>query len=200
MWVVKLGGSLAHSPKLEDWLDLLAAHGGGRVVIVPGGGPFADLVRDAQERWRFDEASAHRMALLAMDQYGLMLAGMQPELVVAQAAETMHAALRNARVPVWLPTRMLEQATDVEPGWQVTSDSLAAWLATRLSAERLILVKSCALPPAPVSAERLAGSGIVDAAFPHYARNACFELMLLNREQPGSMRAMLHAGGFGAAD
>ena len=63
MWVVKLGGSLAYSPELPHWLSALAHTD---AVIVPGGGPFADTVRDAQQIWRFDDATAHAMALLAI--------------------------------------------------------------------------------------------------------------------------------------
>ena len=45
MWVVKIGGSLSHDPALREWLTQLWEVGGGRVVIVPGGGDFADTVR-----------------------------------------------------------------------------------------------------------------------------------------------------------
>jgi aspartokinase-like uncharacterized kinase len=52
--VVKLGGSFAFSKHLRDWIETLAACAG-RVVIVPGGGPFADAVRLAQPRMGFDD-------------------------------------------------------------------------------------------------------------------------------------------------
>ena len=45
MWVVKIGGSLSHDSALREWLTLLWEVGGGRVVIVPVGGDFADAVR-----------------------------------------------------------------------------------------------------------------------------------------------------------
>ena len=68
MWIVKLGGSLGRDPVLKEWLDTLVALGSGRVVIVPGGGGFAEEVRDQQELWRFDDLAAHNMAVLAMAQ------------------------------------------------------------------------------------------------------------------------------------
>ena len=73
--VVKLGGSLAFSDALRPWLDALsqcARH----VVVVPGGGPFADAVRAAQPRMGFDDRAAHHMALSAMEQYGRALVGL----------------------------------------------------------------------------------------------------------------------------
>ena len=49
MWVVKIGGSLLGSPELERWLEVVAKHGDGKIIIVPGGGLFANAVRDAQK-------------------------------------------------------------------------------------------------------------------------------------------------------
>ena len=103
--VVKLGGSLAFAPALTEWLAALAASGG-RVVLVPGGGPFADQVRDAQRRRRFDDATAHRMALLAMEQYGLMLCGLHPALHPAKSRAEIRRLRREGLVPVWLPSAM----------------------------------------------------------------------------------------------
>ena len=70
--IVKLGGSLAFSEVLIDWLRALASCAG-HVVIVPGGGPFADAVRVTQHRMGFDDRTAHHIALLAMEQYGRAL-------------------------------------------------------------------------------------------------------------------------------
>ncbi len=72
--VVKLGGSLHASPALADWLAALKACRP-PLTIVPGGGPFADTVRAAQKAMRYDDGTAHAMAVLAMEQYALALAG-----------------------------------------------------------------------------------------------------------------------------
>ena len=69
MLVVKLGGSLLGSPELAQWLNVLAKFSDGKVVIVPGGGLFANSVREAQQISNVSDAVAHQMALLAMDQY-----------------------------------------------------------------------------------------------------------------------------------
>lgn len=166
--VVKLGGSLARSAELPDWLAVLAEHGAGRVVLVPGGGPFADAVRSAQALWRFDDATAHHMALLAMQQYGQMLAGLRPDLLTVDSAAAIRAALASGRIPVWSPLPMaLDPA--LETSWRLTSDSLAAWLARRLNIARLVLVKSCEVPDSADPADWTA-AGIVDPLFPDHAR------------------------------
>ena len=191
MWIVKLGGSLAGDSTLWQWLETLARCGGGRVVIVPGGGPFADAVRDAQELWGFDDSTAHGMALLAMEQYGLMLCGLCPALVPARSQAEIYAVLRNAGVVVWLPAAMTHNGDDIPARWDVTSDSLSAWLARRMSAERLVLVKACDIPAQRFNADELARLGVVDATFPQWVSKACFKTFVLSKEQHPTMQLML---------
>jgi aspartokinase-like uncharacterized kinase len=167
LWVVKLGGSLAHSRYLKRWLSVLA-DGDPAVVIVPGGGPFADQVRTLQKRRRFDDAAAHHMALLAMEQYGRMLAGLQPGLRPAATRAEITRARRAGMAAVWMPTRMVLADRGIAATWDITSDSLAAWLAGQFTAARLVLVKSIALSESSVLATALARRGIVDPAFPDY--------------------------------
>ena len=182
MWVVKLGGSLADYPDdLRHWLKALAEAGKGRIVIVPGGSFFADWVRETQNKWGFDDVAAHAMGLRAMEQYGLMLCGIQKSLVPARTEAEIRKALQENQVPVWLPVQTLA-SEDLSPSWDVTSDSLAAWLARRLTAERLVLVKSCALPEGEMDMAELSRKGIVDAAFPGFVDAAAFEVRLVNRE------------------
>jgi 5-(aminomethyl)-3-furanmethanol phosphate kinase len=162
--VVKLGGSHAFSPHLKDWLGALARCAG-HVVVVPGGKPFSDTVRAAQPGIGFDDRAAHHMALLAMEQYGCALTSLHQGYVLADSLTAICRAARDGRVPVWCPARMTLPATDIAWSWDVTSDSLAAWLARRLGAARLMLVKHAA-PHVSLDADGLAAQGIVDAAFP----------------------------------
>jgi aspartokinase-like uncharacterized kinase len=169
--VVKLGGSLAESDHLTSWLDHLAAIPG-CLVIVPGGGPFADQVRKAQARWGFDEATAHHLAILAMEQFGRMLCGLQPALRAASSHAAMDEAWQAGRVPLWLPSAMTVGRLEIPESWTVTSDSLAAWLAGTLGAGALVLVKSAEPPPGPLTAADLARRGLVDPAFPEFLTEA----------------------------
>jgi aspartokinase-like uncharacterized kinase len=171
--IVRLGGSLARSGTLKDWLEPLASHGGGRVVLVPGGGVFADAVRDAQASDGFSDLAAHRMAILAMEQYGLMLADLEPRFRLAASEGEIAAALTAGAVALWLPSAMAFAAPEIAASWEVTSDSLAAWLARKIGARLLLLVKSA--PAArPLDAAALAEQGLVDAAFPAYVAHAPF--------------------------
>jgi dihydroneopterin aldolase len=162
--VVKLGGSFAYSGVLPAWLAAIA-RGAGRVVLVPGGGPFADAVRTAQPKMGFDGATAHHMALIAMDQFGRALVGLNACLKTAASVAAIRQALRAGKVPVWSPTPMVTAAEDVPSSWDVTSDSLAAWLAHRIGAQRLLLVKHFDPPDHPISTQELAARGVVDRSF-----------------------------------
>ncbi|HTI17728.1 MAG TPA: aspartate kinase [Trinickia sp.] len=190
MWVVKIGGSLSHDPALREWLTRLWELGGGRVVIVPGGGDFADAVRQYQSEWRFDDLAAHNMCLLAMAQYAILMQGVVPELVLASNEEHIRRALRDGRVAVWVPTNLMRTAPDSMTNWDTTSDSLAAWLCASINAERLMMVKSCNVQ-ADAPLETLAAQGVVDARFPAYVRDANYVVEILGKNDAGVMRDRL---------
>lgn len=166
MWVVKLGGSLQGSPLLPDWVELLAECGPGKVVIVPGGGVFADTVRSAQQRWGLGDGAAHTMALLAMEQYAHLLMSVEPRLCAAMTADELKAVLARNRVPIWLPYFLVAGNADIPADWRVTSDSLSLWLATRMHAEALILIKAVPAPEIHTQFAELSANGWLDEYFP----------------------------------
>lgn len=192
-WVVKIGGSLQSSPHLRDWLTLLAEEGGGRIVIVPGGGEFADRVRATQAGLGFDDATAHRLAMQGMEEYAKVLAGMEPRLAFAATEVQIQECLAADRVPVWLPLQMAGHAPEIPQDWSVTSDSLALWLARRLNAEALVLVKSVQLPEFKDVAE-LAAAGYIDAAFASFLRGYRGIATCLAVDQLDEIAALLRSG------
>ena len=190
MWVVKLGGSLNTDALLPEWLQLLAQLGGGRVTIVCGGGGFADEVRRAQAIWRFDDLNAHNMALLAMAQTAYLARGLNPELRLAANLAEIRQVLHGGHTALWLPLERLSETAGPDTSWDVTSDSLALDLAQQLNAERLVLVKSCAIDPAASHAE-LGEAGVLDRRFSSWASSAAMPIDLIQRRDLGRMRAML---------
>lgn len=184
MWVVKLGGSLASTDALLDWLDVLAAPSRCGVVIVPGGGDFADQVRKAQRIWRFNDIAAHRMAVLAMRQYGLMLNALRPQITVTDGIDSLSARGQNLPATIWLPDPEPLERAEISESWDVTSDSIAAWLAGHLEVSHLGLIKSFALGPAEANVDDLAQTDIVDLAFPGFLRNASFQTWLFSAGNP----------------
>ena len=165
--VAKLGGSLADSVLRDAWL---AAFEAARkpLILVPGGGPFADDVRRAQTEEGFDDVEAHRRALIAMERYGAVLAEYSNRFVLAASRAEIDAALACGRIAVWLPTVMALAASEIPASWDATSDTLAAWLARARGASDLLLVKSCDVS-APVCLRALAAAKVIDPLFPHFA-------------------------------
>ena len=190
MRVVKLGGSLNRDPLLRDWLRLLSTSGGGRVVIVPGGGGFADQVREHQTHWRFDDLTGHNMAILAMMQSAMMFQSLAEGLQTAATLTDIAHVLRSGAVAVWSPADWIREKADDMTHWDATSDSLAAWLATRLDARSLVLVKSCAIPPG-MDLARQSEEGVIDADFLRVTSNARYSIDVLARTELPRMRSLL---------
>jgi aspartokinase-like uncharacterized kinase len=141
--VVKLGGGLAPIPgalgAAADAVRRLARRR--RVVVVPGGGPFADAVRDADRRLGLSDDAAHWMAILAMDQYAHLLAERIEGAVLVDEPGGIGASLDAGRVVVLAPYRWMRSADVLPHGWEATSDSVAAFVAGALDAAHLVLVK-----------------------------------------------------------
>ena len=197
--VVKLGGSLASSrDRLAGWLDRLGRFAG-RVVLVPGGGPFADRVRQEQARLGFSDTAAHHLALLAMEQFGRILIDLRPGLLPADSRAAIRRTLRGAAVPVWMPARMVVGRPEVPESWTVTSDSLALWLASQIGARDVALIKSAPAPAGRLAAEDLVKDGLVDAAFPGFLRRARVRAWYVGPDGGGRLtRALDGAGQFGS--
>jgi aspartokinase-like uncharacterized kinase len=168
--VVKLGGSHANGPHLKDWLAAIVAEAGS-IAIVPGGGPFADVVRTTQASMGYDDRAAHAMALSAMAQFGCALQSLNPALRLSASRSAILRALKERKVPVWSPEAMARAAALPET-WELTSDSLAAWLAGRLGAGHLVLVKHGSFEATTIDAHDLVARGVVDPLFPRYLRES----------------------------
>ena len=204
MWVIKLGGSLLGAPELAHWLELSVKFGDGKVIIVPGGGLFADSVREAQQISKVSDEVAHRLALLAMDQFGILLSGMNPNLVTASSELELAERGWQHRGIVWLPSKMALADSHIPESWQVTSDSLSAWLAKKLGAELLILVKSKSLSAyqaeSPDLPQCLVDDELIDSQFVNFSKGMNFQSWVLNKvdysifEQGFSMQKLQEKG------
>jgi aspartokinase-like uncharacterized kinase len=147
--VVKIGGSLlAHPPHVAPVLAALdEAAAATRLLVVPGGGPFADAVRDVDRRVGLSQEAAHWMAILAMDQYAHFLVSRLRAASLVFAVSDIGLAYGRRELPVLAPSRWLAEADPLPHSWDVTSDSIAAWVAGVVGAARLVLVK----PPGAVA-------------------------------------------------
>jgi aspartokinase-like uncharacterized kinase len=150
--VIKVGGGLSADHGALEAVGAALALAGRRhrLVVVPGGGPFADAVRDFARREPVSEDAAHWMAILAMDQYAQVLAERIPGAVLVDEPDAIGAAVGIAGVAVLAPFRWLRRTDTLPHRWDVTSDSVAAVVAGALGAARLVLVKPAGAGAAPV--------------------------------------------------
>jgi aspartokinase-like uncharacterized kinase len=175
--IVKVGGSLYDLPdlgrRLSAWLaELRAPH----VVIVPGGGSAADLVRTWDRQFALGEQRAHWLALRALALNAHLLASVIPAARVIEHLDNDSGPNGSVLCDIldmhaWAGRDERNNDDHLPHTWAVTSDSLAAHVAIRAQADRLILLKSVAIPE-NMDWRHAAQQGLVDQFFPDVIRRA----------------------------
>jgi 5-(aminomethyl)-3-furanmethanol phosphate kinase len=201
--VVKVGGGLGRGAGDDALRALCAALGelGERhpLLVVPGGAWFADAVREADRRFALPATTSHHMAVLGMEQFGWLLSELIPG-----AERSAEPRVRAGRTTVLLPGALALHA--LPAAWQVTSDSIAAWVATDAGAGRLVLVKEVdglfaewparGEPIAHLTVAELAAlrPGGVDAYLPTALANSSFETWVISGRDPRRLTELLDGG------
>lgn len=206
--VVKVGGSLAEYPqalkKLCRTLSRLSRRH--RLLIVPGGGPMAEAVRTLDRRFSLPPQTAHRMAISAMDQFGLLLRNLISASHTVDGLEEAETSLRRGVLPIFLPSRFMAAYRLLRASWDVTSDSIAALLAIRFKADKLLLLKDVdgiftqdpkrgggklisQLTAGELQAWR--GRSCVDAELPRLLAKAKLPCFVVNGRKPERIRKIL---------
>jgi aspartokinase-like uncharacterized kinase len=207
--VVKVGGGLARVAGADALRRLCRALGeaGERhpLLVVPGGAAFADAVREHDKRFDLQPATAHRMAILAMDQFGWLLS----DLIPGSVTSTDPTSAGRGPTKILLPAALLD-SDPLPASWEVTSDSIAAWVAARTGAARLVLLKPVEglyrdwptdgppldrLSVDELAALRAAGQAAgVDPYLPEALRAAGVETWVLDGREPARLVTLLERG------
>ena len=140
--VIKIGGSLAEDPeRLRALCAKLSEFAKNyELIVVPGGGRFADVVRDFDQRFTLSSGISHRMAILGMDQFGLLLSQIIPDSCATYLLSDAKQLSEIRVVPIFLPSRLMFKEDPLENSWNVTSDSISVYVASRLHAAKVLLV------------------------------------------------------------
>jgi aspartokinase-like uncharacterized kinase len=165
--VVKIGGSLYDLPDLAPRLQVwLKANAGEAVLLVPGGGGMANVVRKLDHAHGLGEERAHWLALRALSLNAHFLAGLLP---LARVIDNPRTAGGWAILDCHAFALADECRADHLPHtWAVTSDSIAARAAHVAAAQRLVLLKSVTIPD-NISWGDASRRGWVDAWFEQVA-------------------------------
>lgn len=206
--VIKCGGSLTRGngvPALGRQLAQLGCQY--RLLVVPGGGPFADVVRTADRRYGLSDAAAHWMAVLAMDQYGYLLSGLIPDSRLTKDLQDARRIARAKRIPVLLPFDLLSRTDPLPHRWSVTADSISAWITALIGAPRLILLKDVDGLYADghhsegdhelleaISVEQLASCRGVDRFLATLLKRNRLDLWVINGNRPHRLKQLLATG------
>ena len=140
--VVKVGGSLSLYPeKLRTLCSKISEISKEqKLIVVPGGGEFADVVRCFDKSFHLSCSTSHGMAILGMDQYGMLLSDLIPNSITTHKFEEMECFLDLNKLPIFLPSNLLIREDPLENSWAVTSDSIAVYIAGRLQVTKVLLV------------------------------------------------------------
>ncbi|MGB9940109.1 amino acid kinase [Methanosarcina sp.] len=198
--VIKIGGSLiSEAPELIDRLvkefrfknaeTTLDRQVPERVpysvLIVPGGGIFADTVRRADERFGLGDDAAHWMAILGMEQYACYL----QDKTGARAVDSI-AGLPQG-VSILFPYRLMRNEDPLPHTWDVTSDTIAAWASRQAGA---VFIKATDVDGIfrngklvrEISAASCKGnrSSCIDPALPEFLLKNRLECLIVNGKCP----------------
>lgn len=204
--LIKVGGSVCHSPQLKDyasqWAELARRY---RLLFLAGGGLFADQVRAVDTHFELSDSAAHWMAIAAMDQSGYLLADRLPGVQAVHDIDSADNLAANGLSSVLIPSAMLRQHDPLPHSWDVTSDALAAWLAGFAGVSHLVLLKdvpgvyetNSPLTPPPLLAEttrkQLARYDIVDPFFVETLPDH-IECWVINGREPQRLAELLEFG------
>jgi aspartokinase-like uncharacterized kinase len=140
--VVKVGGGLLRAEGLDGLrrgcAEVVAMAQRRPLLVVPGGGPFADAVRAVDAQVGLADDVAHVLALRAMDQLGALLRGLLP------GAELLSGLVAPAALGLLLVAPAFADRPEVPQSWAVTSDSLAVLAAAAIGAPEAVLLKPVA--------------------------------------------------------
>ncbi len=194
MIVIKIGGSLIHRGReLAREIIEYSNSEDETIVIVPGGSIFADTVR----RTSATEEAAHWMAVLAMEQYGYYLGnGNNVKLID-------NLDIHGKGAYILLPYNLLKMKDELPHTWDVTSDTIAAWVALKLGA-RFIKATDVdgiyldGVLKTELSASQLLGQETcVDAYLAHFLMENKMDCGIINGNCPGRLKNALKSNVIG---
>ncbi len=200
--VLKIGGSLLnYFEELKIFCKTLSKISEtAKVLVVPGGGIFANTIRDLQKKIKFSDDTAHWMALLAMDTYAFLLKDM---IEGSKIIYTLEETPSRDKPVILAPFNLMKEKDSLEHSWRVTSDSIAAYVAHQLGAGLLVLVKDVdgiidteGNVYKEIRSEELSGLGelCVDEVLPILIKEYQVECWIVNGRYPKRLEKLVFEG------
>lgn len=133
--VVKIGGSLFpnHAVELARQLENTGS------LIILGGGEFANLIRKYDSEMNFSEEANHWTAIDCMDIIAKLVNDKVESAKLAYSIEEVEKISEEGFTPIFAVSKFLREEDPFECSWDVTSDSIAAYVSHLLNANLLIV-------------------------------------------------------------
>jgi hypothetical protein len=133
--VVKIGGSLFPDYAIELAKQLKST---GSVIIL-GGGEFANLIRKYDDEINFSQETNHWRAIDCMDIVAKLVNDKVESAKLAYTIDEINQISNDGLTPIFVVSDFLKREDPFECSWDVTSDSIAAYVAHLLNANLLIV-------------------------------------------------------------
>ena len=168
--VVKIGGSLLNSSAIEQIPNWLNGQPTMNNVLIVGGGPYVETIRQTQQVMNLSDVDAHWQSIGAMTETAKIVSKrlnpMAPIIDdIRLLTETNVPPIAVLAVESFLRDQCDKDENELPQDWTITSDSIAATIASELRADELVLLKST-LPTDSATVASLAENGFVDEHFP----------------------------------
>lgn len=207
-FILKIGGSLSRSKKtlkklFNEIAKLSRIH---KILVVPGGGHFADQVRRIYHKFHISEDVAHWSAIFAMDQMGFLFSDFHPNIKIVYEIEDAKQTDRGI-IPVLIPSKLMLDEDPLPHSWDITSDSIAAYIAHITGTKRVLILTDVdgvytsdpklsrkAELVHEISAEELARKDVctsVDRTFPNLLCQYGLECFVVNGKHPERVSQIL---------
>jgi len=135
--VVKIGGSLF--PEYTEELCKQLTKSNEKVVLVNGGGSLANNIREFNKIYPFSDDINHWNAIKCMDIIGNFIADENKNIIPITSLEEIKNIHKTNKVPLILTYELIRKEDPLKHSWNVTSDSIACWIANKINAKLLIL-------------------------------------------------------------
>ena len=161
MWIIKIGGSWIDKVELNELVTHLSKHSKfENIIIVVGGGCFADAVRLVYASNQMSEKTGHFLALKGTEMFAHIIKEINKNISLINNIESLKVLDRKLKV--WMPSRVLKDEPSFINSWESTSDSVAAWLHKKVKSKGLIFVKSLIFEKKKYKLKHLQDKNVLD--------------------------------------
>jgi len=143
--IFKIGGKILENSKniestVSQLTQLYEKNVLQKIILIPGGGSYANFIRKIDEELKLGDDLAHWMAVYSMNYNGIELNRKYPKLECIEELNTFQDAQKM--FCIFLPYNYLRNHDTLPHSWDVTSDSIALYVANELNLNQCFLIKN----------------------------------------------------------